>query len=370
MAEGTVSRIKAKLDDLRERYPFVDHVLDMVAHYGKVQGSVLAGAATYFGFLSFFPLLAVAFAVVGYVSIYFPEARDSLAQAIEQVFPGIVSSTGEPGTISLQQIESAKATAGVIGFAGVLYSGLNWVSGLRTALESVFEVPAAEKRNFVVGKGIDLMALGAIGVILVLSVSVTGVVKGAADTMLGWVGLASSPIGAPLIWVVAAVLGLAASTLLLFVMFKLLGSPELPNSALWRGALLGAVGFEVLKLIVVNVIGGVGGSAFAPLAIAVTLVVWINYFSRLVIYGASWAVTSQEARPAAARLTHRSEAAVAVAALADSKSQSPIGVVSSSVDATNRDGDGARPRFDAGSAMLGAASGYVAALLTRRPPRD
>lgn len=42
----------------------------------------------------------------------------------------------------------------------------------------------------------------------------------------------------------------------------------------------------------VNVLGGVGGSPFAPLAIAITLVVWINYFSRLVLYGAAWAFTT------------------------------------------------------------------------------
>ena len=57
-------------------------------------------------------------------------------------------------------------------------------------------------------------------------------------------------------------------------------------------ALLGAIGFELLKIIVVSILGGVGGSAFAPLAIAVTLLIWINYFSRLVFIGASWAVTS------------------------------------------------------------------------------
>jgi hypothetical protein len=63
---------------------------------------------------------------------------------------------------------------------------------------------------------------------------------------------------------------------------------------MWRGALFAAVGFELLKLIVVNILGHVGGTSFAPLALAVTLLVWINYFSRLVMYGASWAMTAPE----------------------------------------------------------------------------
>ena len=35
--------------------------------------------------------------------------------------------------------------------------------------------------------------------------------------------------------------------LLFYAMFRLLGEPDLPSKALWSGALLGALGFEVLK---------------------------------------------------------------------------------------------------------------------------
>ena len=352
--------VSGRIQRLRDRYPFFDHVMAMNEHYGKVEGSVLAGAVTYFGFLSFFPILAVAFAVVGYVSVAYPDARDSLVTAIQQVFPGIVSSTGEPGTISLADIESAKAAAGVIGFLGVLYSGLNWVSGLRLALEDAFEVPRSEKRNFIVGKGIDLLALGLIGAILIVSVGLAGVVKGAADEILDVIGLSGSIIGAVLVWAVGIVLGVAASTLLFFTMFRVLGSPELPSKPLWSGAILGAVGFEVLKLLVVNVIGGVGGSAFAPLAIAVTLVVWINYFSRLILYGASWAVTSPSAHQTVDRRTDSSEAAVTVAALAEDKARYPVGVIAQD------DGSESRSRFDVGSAIFGAAGALVAAVVLGR----
>ena len=38
-------------------------------------GDQLAGAITYFGFLSFFPLLALGFSVVGYISYVYPSAQ-------------------------------------------------------------------------------------------------------------------------------------------------------------------------------------------------------------------------------------------------------------------------------------------------------
>ena len=153
--EKPPGKFAARIKALRDRHPALDRVMRVQDHYSKVQGSVLASSATYFGFLSFFPLLALAFAVVGYVSASFPEARDSLVTAIEQMFPGIVTESGENGTISLQQIESAKVTVGIIGFVGVLYSGLGWISGLRMALADAFAVPPGKKRNFVVGKAID-----------------------------------------------------------------------------------------------------------------------------------------------------------------------------------------------------------------------
>ncbi len=354
-------KAKSRIARVRERSPAADHLMRMVEHYGKVEGNVLAGAVTYFGFLSFFPILALGFAVIGYVSIAYPDARHSLISAIESIFPGIVSPTGAEGKISLADIENAKATAGVIGFLGVLYSGLNWLSGLRTALQDVFVIPESKVRNFVVGKALDLLALVILGAVLIVSVALSGVAQGVTDKILDLVGMSPGGIGAVLVWAVGFALGLAASTLLLYVMFRLLGEPRVGNRALWQGALLGAAGFEILKLLVIYVLGGVGGSAFAPLAIAITLVVWINYFSRLILYGASWAFTSE---PPTASQVATSEADVLLGAGAAEHRT----FATSARPATGPPGDTPQPprgKFDAGSAVVGAAAGAVVAYLLR-----
>ncbi|MGI8889103.1 MAG: YhjD/YihY/BrkB family envelope integrity protein, partial [Nocardioidaceae bacterium] len=174
--------------------------------------------------------------------------------------------------------------------------------------------------------------------------------------------ISGSVVGGILLWALGLALGLAASTLLFYVMYKLLGRPRLSGKALLQGAFVGAAGFEALKWIVVNVLGGVGGSAFAPLAIAITLVVWINYFSRLVIYGASWAMTSPLARDAVNRPTDASEAAVVIADEADAKAR-----VTPAAAMALRDADtGPIGRFDAGSAVVGAAAAFVAAAVLGR----
>jgi membrane protein len=293
-SRGLKDRASRGLRTLRERSPFADHLIRMWQHYSNVQGNVLAGGVTYFGFLSFFPILALAFAVVGYVTIVFPDARHNLTEALQQVFPGIVSNRPEPGKISLDQIANAKAATGLIGLAVLLYTGLGWLSALRQALQTMFDVPADHKRGLVLGKIVDLVVLVIIGIVMIVSVAISGLVKGLASDIIEWIGLQSGPGTQTLLWAVDVLLSVVAGSLLFFAMYRLLPNPDLPSGGLWRGALLAAVGFELLTAIVVTVLGGVGGTPFAPLAVAVTLAIWINYFSRLVLIGAAWAWTAAQ----------------------------------------------------------------------------
>ena len=128
-----------------------------------------------------------------------------------------------------------------------------------------------------------------------------------------------------------------------------------------RARCSGRSGSRLLKLLVVNVLGAVGGSPFAPLAIAITLVVWINYFSRLVIYGASWAMTSElSAEALALRAARMLEAEQAAAVGATSAT--PVGAKPASA-LTGAPGRLWSSRFDPGSAIAGAAAGALAALV-------
>src|SRR4051794_1591099 len=300
-------RMRQWIDRLRRRSRLVDHAMSMNEHYGAVEGSLLAGAVTYFGFLSFFPLLALGFSVVGYISGAYPDARDHLVTAIEEIFPNIVTENGAGNTISLHEIEGAKTAAGIIGLVTLLYAGLGWLSGLRNALEAAFQVPKRKQPNFVVGKLIDLGALIVIGLILIVSVGIEGVIEAAADSLVAAVNLDETSIGKPLIWTIGVLLGVVASTLLFFVMYRMLGRPQISSRAVWQGAVFAAIAFEVLKIIVVNILGSVGGTSIASLAIAVTLVVWINYFARITVYGAAWSMTVPGAVPVTDRPSARQE---------------------------------------------------------------
>jgi membrane protein len=291
-----IGRLRAVLARLRERLPWLDHLLRMLAHYGTVNGSGLAGGVTFFGFLSFFPVLALGFFVVGVLSHVYPDARGQLVEAIDGLLPGVVGD--RPGQVQLSTIESSSNAVGVVGLVAVLYSGLGWLSGLRQALETVFVVPRHEHPSFLLGKLRDLGALAVIGLTLLLSVAVSGAVTGFSGQILELVGIgADSTVSVLLLGLLGHLLGIVASTVLLMSMFGLLlAESHVPRRALLAGAVLGAVGFEVLKLAANLLLAQTRGQpAFQAFGVALILLVWINYFSRLVMYAAAWAYTSPAA---------------------------------------------------------------------------
>lgn len=301
-----VSQAKGRFDRMREKHPTLDHAVRMGQHYGEVNGNGLAGAVTYFGFLSFFPLLALAFFVIGYLSNILPDAQETLTSAISEILPGMIGN--REGQISLTDIQDAAAAVGLVGLVGLLYSGLGWLSGMRAALLTVFEQPQKEQPNFIVGKLRDLGTLICVGATLMLSVALSGIVTGFSSELLKLVHL-----GDELAWlltVVSVLIGIAASMLLFFVMFKMLARPPIPDRALWSGAMLGAIAFEALKWASSFLIASTKNQpAFQAFGIALILVVWINYFSRVVVAAAAWAHTSQPALEIQAQKAAEEEAA-------------------------------------------------------------
>jgi membrane protein len=347
-----VTSAKERFARLRERRPFVDHLARMVQHYGTVNGNGLAAAVTYFAFLSFFPILALAFAIFGQVAKVYSDAQDTLVEAANSVLPGLVG--GDSG-VSLSTLQSAAPGIFSVGILLTLYSGLGWLSGMREALMTVFEEPPREQPGFVPGKLRDILALLSLGSVLIVSVAVSGVATKLLTPILD--ALRLGPVAGVFLAILAVALGLAANALLFFAFFRLLAAPDVPSRSLWSGALLGAVAFELLKQLSTFLLTSTANSeAFQAFGIALILLVWINYFSRVVVYAAAWAHTSPEAR-----------AAREACLVADQTVEGPRIDLVAAADVVRPgagDGPSGRTAFAAGAAsMLG-----VVALVRRRRP--
>jgi membrane protein len=281
-----LDRVKATFVKQRERRPWLDHLVRMKNRYDEVRGDRLAGAVTYFGFLSFFPILAIGYAVLGFLVRYVPDVEQNVTDFIVENIPGI-----DVAPI-LNGIQSAAATAAVVGLVGLLFAGLGWLNALREALLTVFE-EGRRVGNAVTQRLADLAALVALGLTVLVSLAISNIASSATQLVLGWLDLQDNLLGTILLRVLAIALALVTDMLVFVVTLRALSGADIPRSALLRGALLGAIGVEILKQL-----GGllVSRSAANPVygsfALVVGLLIWINLIARLTMYVSCWTYTA------------------------------------------------------------------------------
>ena len=89
-----LDRVRSRLASVRDRSPAADHGVRAVDRYLEVQGSLLAAAVSYYGFLALFPLIAVVFGVTSVLSRVAPSVE--FARGVDSRCDTCV--TADPGT--------------------------------------------------------------------------------------------------------------------------------------------------------------------------------------------------------------------------------------------------------------------------------
>lgn len=277
----------ALLQRARDGRPGFDHLVRAYQRYSADAGDRQAAAVTFFGFLSFFPLLALAASILGYA--LGDEAVGTVVRQVNAYAPGLADQ------LMLRDLltDNRKAgAAGLIGLVGLLYSGLGWVDALREAIRTMWH-HNVKAGNLVVKKLKDIVVLAGLGATVVVSVGVSAVAGAFTGSALRLVGLQDSGPAAVLTSIVGVALGLLASTLLFLYLFWRLPRVTTPLRRILRGAVLAAVLFEVLKQVgAVYIARTTANPLYGTFAVIVGLLVWINLVSRLLLLCAAWTVTA------------------------------------------------------------------------------
>lgn len=302
-----VDRAKDRVRELRARRPWFDHLVRAYDRNSEVLGGQLAAAVTYFGFLSFFPLLALAFAAVGYVSSVYPDAQSGVTAAVESAFPSLVGQG--KGQIDIRDVIDAKAGAGVIGLLGLLYAGLGWLDALRDGLRRVFGTDDLDI-SLVRKKLVDVLVLALLGASLLLSLVTSSLATAATTFVLETVGLEKTFVATAVLKVLSVALAVLVDVVIFAILLSRLSGAELPWRQVRSGAVLGAVGFEVLKLLGTFLVGRTTANPlYATFGVVVGLLVWINLVAKLTIFAGAWTATgpySLEPAPAGEAAAGRS----------------------------------------------------------------
>ena len=256
--------------------------------YNAARGNVLAAGIGYFAFFSIFPAVALAFTVFGFVLRGHPELLQSVADGLSAYLPGFIQDPQHPdGLIPVQAPQAAALTiTGVISFVTLVLAGMGWLGAVREGIRAVFGVQGPVG-NMVTTKLRDLGVLLTLG----LGIALSSVLTSGVGVAAGWIakGLGLSDRG----WVVQLAgfaVSVLADTALMLVLLLVLSGVQAPWRALSQGALVGGVGFSLLKLTAGTLLSRVTANPlFASIAIVVGLLFWLNLVGRLTLLAAAWA---------------------------------------------------------------------------------
>jgi membrane protein len=291
-------RAAAAVRQVRREREWVDHLFRAGGRYQRANADYLAAGVTYFSFLSLLPLLLLAMSVAGYVLSARPDLLTELRSSIADAVPG---GLGDTLVGAVNAAVSQRGTVGVVGLLGLAYAGMGWVANLRKAVQLIWAADRRPPPSFVAGKLADLTALAGLGLAALASVALTAGATAATGLLVRAVGLAGVP-GMPVLTRVLGVLvSVLGDTLVFGWLLARLPQPRVavPYRSVLKGALLAAVGFEILKIVGTYYVQQVSQSPTAAVfGNVIGLLVWINLVSRFLMYATAWTATDPVFAPA------------------------------------------------------------------------
>ncbi|MFI9236188.1 YihY/virulence factor BrkB family protein [Streptomyces cinnamoneus] len=246
----------------------------------RVKWTRLAAAITFTSFVALFPLLTLGAAVAA--ALLSEGQTLELEKRINEQVPGV--SAG----LDLRGFTENAGTVGLVAGALLLFTGVSWVGSLRECLRAVWEVEEAPGNVFLL-KLKDAAVLIGLGGVALLSVGASAFASAAVGWVVEKTGL--DGVGGLLTAAGFCIAVLADFLMMLYVLSRLPGVwPR--RRRLVIAALIGAVGFEVLKLVLSGYLQGVAAkSMYGAFGTPIALLLWINFTAKLTLYCAAWTAT-------------------------------------------------------------------------------
>jgi membrane protein len=282
---------ESRITRLRRAHPWLDHLIRANDSYGDHYGNHYAAAITYFSVLSLIPVLMVGFAIAGVVLAGNTHLLGELQSAIAKTVPGQLGNTLRD---VINEAIKARGTVGVIGLLIALYSGVGWMGNLRDALTAQWGQERGKLPLLRTMAG-DVLALIGLALALAVSIAITVAGTGVGSYVIRIVGLEGDAWARVLLVVLTVALGLVANWLVFLWVIARLPRERVGVRSAVRGALLAAVGFEVLKQVATVLLKTVShsptGAVFGSI---IGLLVFANLVSRFLLLVTAWTATARE----------------------------------------------------------------------------
>ena len=226
-----LERIARQVDRAQQRHRPLAFTVGVVRKFGDDRGGALAALLAFYGFLSLFPLLLVLVTILG----FFHPAEHSLLQRTESAAFSQFPVVGTKLSQNIHVLRGRSTLGLVVGIAGVLWGSQGALQTAQYAQAEVWNVPGEVRPNFWARLGRTAAMTALLGVFLLASTLVAGVVT------IGRHG--------PGALVGAFVVSLALNVCLFAVAFRVLTPRQIAWRDMLAGSVFGGAGWTLLQYV-------------------------------------------------------------------------------------------------------------------------
>ena len=261
--------------------------------FNRADVGFMAAALTYYTFLSLFPLILLGLIV--FSAIVDPQAeRDFIFGVVEQLIPGAAEWLEDVLGGVLEERESTGWLA-LVGLGTLAFSA----SGAFSALDKVINRAWGTEKmpNIVIAKLISFAMMGAIGILLILSVVVSAVILTVQRFTASYIGRLS---GDALLWQVVNIASSFAITVLAFtLLYRFVPRCPVRIRDVWPAALLTALIWTIAKEGFALFLGSSFANfsaVYGTLGAVIGLLIWLYISSLIILVGAEFSAETANLR--------------------------------------------------------------------------
>jgi YihY family inner membrane protein len=252
-----------RLDTYQRTHKWAGFVLAVIYKFTDDSGTYLAALLTYYGFVSFFPLLLLFSTILGFVLRGNPGLQQQLLHSALQQFPVIGPQLSAPEQLG------GGITGLVVGILVALYGGLGIAQAVQYTMNTAWAVPRHRRPNPFAARGRSILLLLSAGLAVLCT------------SGLSALGSSGSAIGAHFgLGLHVALTGLAMliNAVVFVLAFKLATPRRLTARQVAPGALVAAVAWQLLQSFGGRYVGHVVKSSSATNAVFALVLGLLAFF--------------------------------------------------------------------------------------------
>jgi inner membrane protein YhjD len=265
-----------RVDRYQREHPRAGFPVAVLYKFFDDQGNYLAALITYYALVSLFPLLLLLSTILNFALEGSPSLKQDVLNSALGQFPVVGSELTDPRGVS------GSGVALVIGILGTLYGGLGVAQAAQNAMNVIWRVPRNDRPNPLRSRGRSLLLLLVVGLSVLLTTALSGL--GSSAEAFG----ASIGAGIKVLLVIAS---MAVNAAVFTLGFRVATAKDVSIRCTIRGAIVAAIGWQVLQFFGTSYIASVVKHASAlnsVFALILGLIAWIYLEALIVVFAVEY----------------------------------------------------------------------------------